>query len=311
VSNPSRGRGRHSHIVWGQNQDAPDACRAYGQRDLTHEPPPCPRRPFDRARRERLQAEMNWERAPVTPPALPVEMNSIELARKQLSNLRTSNDPPTRAAAKAAQGALTESQLALTPAETLAGDSGAYTKTLADAVKDYGAGKRARTIAGKMNLAELNLNSPVGGLDMASHGQALQRTMKQLARPINNTDVPVARKLGFNNAEVEAITRAANGNRLTHLGDVANQVIPHWAGGGAVASVLRAMGGLSVKRQVSALDSLVRSRSALASQVASHLPPQITQQLSPKTQALLTALIAADPILNKQGGQPVGQSNSY
>jgi hypothetical protein len=258
---------------------------------------------------QRLQAEMNWEKPSATPPALPVEMNNIELARKQLSKLRTSSDAPTRAAAKAAQEALTESQLSLTPAQTLTGDAGTYTKTLADAVKDYGAGKRAQTIAGKMNLAELNLNSPVGGLDMASHGQALQRTMKQLARPVNNTDVPVARKLGFNGPEVEAITRAANGNRLTHLGDVANQVIPHWAGGGAAGAVLRAMGGLDIKRQVSALDSLVRSRSALAAQVAQQMPPQVVNLMPAKTQRLLHSLMLAD--LAHQSSQPISQPNTY
>jgi hypothetical protein len=256
---------------------------------------------------QRLQAEMNWEKLPATPPALPVEMNNIELARKQLSKLRISNDPATRAAAKAAQEALTESQMALSPADTLAGNAADYTKTLRQAVGNYGAGKRAQTIEGKMNLAELNLNSPVGMLDMASSGQALQRTMKQLARPVNNTNVPIARKLGFNPEEVAAITRAANGNHLTHLGDVANQVIPHWAGGGAAASVLRAMGGLSVKRQVSALDSLVRSRSPLAAQVATQLPPQVVRQLPAKTQRILQALLVASPPLRQQMSNPIGE----
>jgi hypothetical protein len=259
---------------------------------------------------ERLQAEMNWEKPPAAPPALPIEMNNIELARKQLSALRLSSDPPTRAAAKAAQNALTESQMALSPAEVLAGNAADYTKTLREAVGNYGAGKRAQTVEGKMNLAELNLNSPVGGLDMASSGQALQRTMKQLARPVNNTNVPVARKLGFNPAEVAAITQAANGNKLTHMGDVANQVIPHWAGGGAVGSILRAMGGLSVKRQVSAVDSLVRSRSPLAAQVSAQLPPQIINQLPAKTQRLLQSLLIADQSIAQQS-QSVSQPNAY
>ena len=184
--------------------------------------------------------------------------------------------------------------------------------TLKNAIGDWAAGKRAETIQGKRNLAELNLNSPVGGLDMASSGQALQRTMKQLARPVNNTNMPVARKLGFNAGEVGAITQAANGNKLTHLGDVANQVIPHWMGGGAAGAVLRAMGGLSVKRQVSALDSLVRSRSPLAARIAQQLPPQIVQQIPSKSQRLLQAMILADPTLSQaaqQQSQPVGQPN--
>lgn len=253
---------------------------------------------------QRLQAEMNWEKLPATPPALPVEMNNIELARKQLSKLRVSNDPSTRSAAKAAQDALTESQMALSPTETLTGNAADYVKTLREAVGNYGAGKRAQTIEGKMNLAELNLNSPVGGLDMASKGQALQRTMKQLARPVNNTNVPIARKLGFNNEEVAAITRAANGNNLTHLGDVANHVIPHWMGGGVASAVLRAMGGMSVKRQVSALDSLVRSRSPLAAQVASGLPANVVNRLPARTQRLLTTARAASVPIKQLVVQP-------
>lgn len=258
---------------------------------------------------QRLQAEMNWEGIPAAPPPLPVGMSEIELARKQLSKLRMSSDPPTRAAAKAAQEALTKSQTELTAAETISGNADAYVKTIRDAIGNYGAGKRAQTLEGKMNLAELNLNSPVGALDMASHGQALQRTMKQLARPINNTNVPVARKLGFNNEEVAAVTAAANGNRLTHLGDVANQVVPHWMGGGAAASILRAMGGLGIKRQVSALNSLVLSRSPLAAQVAQQLPPQIVSQMPAKTQRLLRSLMLAE--LANQSSQQVGQPNAY
>ena len=186
-----------------------------------------------------------------------------------------------------------------------------------NAIGNYATAKNWQTLQGTRNLAELNLNSPVGGLDMASSGQALQRTMKQLARPANNTDVPIARKLGFKPDEVAAITQAANGNKLTHLGDIANQVIPHWMGGGAAGAVLRAMGGLSVKRQVIALDSLVRSRSPLAAHVASQFPPQIVSQLPAKSQRLLQALILADPTLSQvsqiaqQQGQNVSQPNAY
>jgi hypothetical protein len=186
--------------------------------------------------------------------------------------------------------------------------------TLKDAIGDWAAGKRSETIQGKRNLAELNANTPVGMLDSGAGGQALQRTMKQLARPVNNTNMPVARRLGFNNQEVAAINEAASGTKLTHAAELMDRLIP--AKLGAIpAMVARQIGGLTTKRQVSALDSLVRSRSPMASQVAAQFPPTIISQLNPKTQALLTALIAADPVLSKQASQPasqtVSQPNAY
>ena len=181
--------------------------------------------------------------------------------------------------------------------------------TLKEAIGDWAAGKRSNTLQGKMNLAALNANTPVGALDAASMGQATQRTMKQLARPINNTNMPVARKLGFNNEETAAITQAAMGNKMSHAAELLDRLIP--AKLGAIpAAVARQIGGLSTKRQVAALDSLVRSRSPLAAHVAAQLPPQITKQLSAKSQALLTAMFAANPILSQQNRSSVGQSNS-
>lgn len=181
---------------------------------------------------------------------------------------------------------------------------------LKNAIADYAAGKRSETIQGKRNLAELNSNTPAGMLDSGVGGQALQRTMKQLARPINNTNVPVARKLGFNTQEVSAINEAASGTKMTHAAELMDRLIP--AKLGAIPAMLaRQIGGLTTKRQVSALDSLVRSRSPMAAQVASQLPPPIIQQMPSKTQRLLQSLILADPVLSKQASQPVGQSSSY
>jgi len=181
--------------------------------------------------------------------------------------------------------------------------------TLKEAIGDWAAGKRSNTIQGKMNLAALNANTPVGALDAASMGQATQRTMKQLARPVNNTNMPVARKLGFNNEETAAITQAAMGNKMSHAAELLDRLIP--AKLGAIpAAVARQIGGLSTKRQISALDSLVRSRSPLAAQVAARLPPPVLQGLNPATQALLTAMFAANPILSQQSTSNVGQYNS-
>lgn len=257
---------------------------------------------------QRLQAEMNWEPVPPKPPAPPVNINDVEFIRKELSSLKTSQDASLREAARKAIASLQESQTALTPAQTLRGDAAAYTQALKNAIGDYAAGKRSQTIQGKVNLAELNANSPVGALDSGSSGQALQRTMKQLARPVNNTNVPVARKLGFNSEEIAAINKAAEGTKMQKAAELLDRLVP--AKLGAVpAAVARQIGGLTTKRQVAALDSLVRSRSPLAIQVASQLP-QAAKQLSPKTQGLLSSLIAADPILGKQLSGPIGQPSA-
>jgi hypothetical protein len=257
---------------------------------------------------QRLQAEMNWEPTPARPPAPPVEINEVELIRKQLSSMKTDTNASVREAARKAIASLQESQTALTPAQTVRGDAAAYTQTLKNAIGDYAAGKRSQTIQGKVNLAELNANSPAGALDSGTSGQALQRTMKQLARPVNNTNVPVARKLGFNGEEIAAINKAAEGTRMQKTAELLDRLVP--AKLGAIpAAVARQIGGLTTKRQVAALDSLVRSRSPLAAQVASQLP-QAVKQLSPKTQGLLSSLLASQPVLGKQLGGPIGQSGA-
>lgn len=239
---------------------------------------------------QRLQAEMNWEPIPPRPPAPPVEINEVELIRKQLSSMKTDTNPAIREAARKAIESLQESQMALTPAQTVLGDAATYTKTIRDAIANYAAGKRSQTVQGKVNLAELNSNSPVGALDSGTSGQALQRTMKQLARPVNNTNVPVARKLGFNNEEIAAINAAANGTRMQNAAEVMDRIVP--AKLAAIpAMIARQIGGMTTKRQVAALDSLVRSRSPLGAQVAAQLP-EVAGLLSPKTQAILSGSVA-------------------
>lgn len=241
---------------------------------------------------QKLQQEMNWESAPATPPAAPVEMNEVELIRKQLSSLRKSADAPTRSAAKDAQEIITRNQAALTPENTFSGDASTYAQTMQNAIGNYGAGKRQGTIQGKFNLAELNANSPVGGFDMADKGQALQRTMKQLARPVYNTNVPIARKLGFNPEETQGITDIANGSRLTSFGDLAKEHLPKPFS--VIGGIARYFGGMSLQRQANALDALVRSRSPLALDMAKNLDPAVVKRLPQRTRGILESLSAGN-----------------
>lgn len=216
-----------------------------------------------------------------------VTPKDMEVIRKSLVDLKTNMQAgPT---ARMATDAFMTKYSNLGQADLLNGTN-PFPK-LKDAIGDWAAGKRSETIQGKRNLAELHSNSPVGALDSGAMGQSLQRTMKQLARPVNNTNLPVAKKLGFNNQEVSAINDAASGTRMTNVAEMLDRLVP--ANFGAIpAMVARQIGGLTTKRQVSALDSLVRSRSPLAAQVAAQLPPQIVQKLDVKTQGLLSALLA-------------------
>jgi hypothetical protein len=253
-----------------------------------------------------------------------VEMNEIENVRKQLSKLRMSPDASTREAAKKAQEVLTKNQMAITSGDVIAGDAPLYSKTMQEAVGNYGAGKRSAVVTGKQELAELNAGTAGSG---ANEDNALRQAMKQLARPINNTDVPVAKRLGFNDPEIAAIKGAATGtaagNTARYLGKLAPTGSVSGALGGGAGYALggpvgaiglpaagylaKKIGDLSTKRAVAAVDSLVRSRSPLAAQVASQLPPQVIQQLPAKTQRLLQGLILADPILANQPRQAIGQ----
>jgi hypothetical protein len=252
-------------------------------------------------------------------PANPVPMNEIENVRKQLSELRMSPDPTTRAAAKTALEKLTERQQALSPADVVSGDANAYASTMREAVGNYGAGKRSLVVRGKQDLADLNAGTAGSG---ANVDNATRQAIKQLARPINNTNVPVAKRLGFNDAEIEAIKNAATGttigNAARYLGKAAPTGIVsaamaggagHLAGGpiGAVALpaagyIAKKIGDLSTKRAVAALDAMVRSRSPLAAQVAVQLPPRVVQQLPKKSAAILAASQLGAAVRQQQQG---------
>lgn len=261
--------------------------------------------------------------SPGLPPTA-VDMNEIENVRKQLSKLRMSPDASTREAAKTAQLVLTKNQAGLTAADVIAGDAPLYSKTIQDAVGNYGAGKRSAIITGKQDLATLNAGTAGAG---GNDDNALRQALKQLARPINNTNVPVAKKLGFNDAETSTIRQGAMGtpvgNTARYLGKLAptgsvSGVLSAGAGYGAAGPlgavalpaagyIAKKIGDLSTKRAVAAIDSLVRSRSPLAAQVAAQLPPQIVQQLPAKTQRILQALTVAAPPLRQQMTQPIRQ----
>jgi hypothetical protein len=266
----------------------------------------------------------NLSASPVGLPPVAVDMNEIENVRKQLSKLRMSPDASTREAAKRAQEVLTKNQMGLTAADTLSGDAPLYSKTMQDAVGNYGAGKRSAVVTGKQDLAALNAGTAGSG---ANDDNALRQAMKQLARPINNTNVPAGKRLGFNDAEIESARLAAMGtpvgNTARYVGKLAptgsvSGVLSAGAGYGAagpmgavalpaVGYLAKKIGDMSTKSAVKSLDFLVRSRSPLAAQVAAQLPPQVVAQLPTKSQRILQNLAIAAPPIRQQISQPVGQ----
>lgn len=242
----------------------------------------------------------------------PVTTNEMESIRKALVNSKMNPDGSVRSAAKMATDQLLKEQGALTPTQVLSGNAADYNETLNNAIGNYAAGKRSNTVMGKAALGQLNADTAGSGgnLDNAS-----RQAIKQLVRPINNDIVPQAKRLGFNDAEIAQMNQAARGtvtgNIARYLGKAAPTGIVSLAGGagggfavggpmGAVAApvagyVAKKIGDLSTKRAIAALDSLVRSRSPLATDVAARLPI-VTKQLSAPTAALLSGMMASSSL---------------
>jgi hypothetical protein len=259
-----------------------------------------------------------------------VTTKDMEVIRKNLVDQKTSINPSVSNAARQATNSFMEKYSNFGANDLLHGQN--PFPTLKNAIGDWAAGKRSNTVMGKVDLANLNAGTAGSG---ANIDNAMRQAVKQLARPQNNTNVPVAKRLGFNNQEIDAIKQAATGTLTGNVARYIGKAAPtgivsgaltgtagHAVGGpiGAVALpavgyVAKKIGDLSTKRAVSALDSLVRSRSPLAAQVAAQLPPQIVNQLPPKTQRILQTLTIAAPTVRQQisqsVGQPIGQSNGY
>lgn len=236
-----------------------------------------------------------------------VTPRDLEVIRKNLVAEKTNLDRSTAAAARKATDDFMSRYAGMGEGDLLSGSN--PFPTLKDAVGNWAAGKRSAAVTGKRDLAELNAGTAGSG---ANEDNALRQAMKQLARPVNNTNTPVAKRLGFNDQEVASIKDVAMGttvgNTARWLGKAAPTGIVSGAGAagiggfaagpvGAVALpasgyVAKKIGDLSTKRQVAALDSLVRSRSPLAMEVAAQLP-DVAALLPPRSRALLSGIVPA------------------
>lgn len=236
-----------------------------------------------------------------------VDLKEIEVIRKNLVNSKISPDGSIRNAAKTAASDLMEGISKLTPADVVSGDASKTTGLLKDAIGNWAAGKRSNTVMGKAALAELNAATAGSGANIDNNSR---QAIKQLIRPINNDIVPKAARMGFNEAEIAAMNDVARGtmfgNAARYIGKAAPTGIVsgamssgagHLAGGpiGAVALpavgwIAKKIGDLSTQQGINALDSLVRSRSPLAAQVAAKLPAEVVENLPKKSKELLNAM---------------------
>lgn len=247
-------------------------------------------------------------------PPTAVPMNEVEFLRQELSKLRMSADSNVRGAASEALRVLNKKQAALTAADAVSGDAALYSKTIRDAVGDYGAGRRSQVVTGKQDWADLSTATAGSGANGDNRGR---QTIAQLNRPLPNTNVPAGRRLGFNDAELAAAERVSKGgvigNTARYIGKLApTGSVSAFMGAGAgygaagpagavalpaVGYIAKKIGDMSTKRAIAELDALVRSRSPLAQQVAASLPPAIVQGLPVKTKLLL-GVSAFQPIVS-------------
>jgi len=251
-----------------------------------------------------------------------VTPKDMETIRKNLVTAKMDMDGGTRAAAQQATDSFMVKYGSMGQADLVNGSN--PFGELKAAIGNYAAGKRSNTVMGKAALGDLNAATAGSG---ANEDNALRQAIKQLVRPVNNDIVPKAARLGFNEAEIAGLNQVARGtaagNAARYIGKMAptgsvSGVLSGGAGYAAAgpmgAVVLPAagyaakkIGDLSTKKAVAAVDALIRSRSPLAAHVAAQLPPAVIQQLPPQTRALLTAMIAADPVLSQR--QNVSQPN--
>lgn len=204
----------------------------------------------------------------------------------------------------------------LQQADLLAGNAAAANTRLQTARQDWGAYKRAQNVQTLAANAEINAAS-------ANSGANIQNATKQAFKPTLKNNA--AKAVGYNDQEIAAlndivrgtwtgsVARAA-GNLLGGgggLGMLASGAVGYHEGGvggaiaaGAAGRGLKMIGNRSTLNAVARLDRMLRARSPEAIRIAAQ-NPQIAQHLPPAAIQRLQALIAANPILSQQLGQPV------
>jgi hypothetical protein len=250
------------------------------------------------------------------------DLDSVRQVLRNLGKERDAQGQLTRQAVSANRAArhIDDFLPNLNQADLLAGDATRANELLADARRNWNQYKKGQEVERLLGNAQLNAAS-------ANSGANIQNATKQAFKPLLRNNEAKARSMGFNDEEVAALNQVvrgtwagsaarAAGNLLGGgggLGMLASGAAGYEAGGpaGAIAAGLagrglKMVGNASTMRAVRDLDRLVRSNSPVAIRVAAQ-NPQLAQQLPAGSLRVLTAMIAANPALRQQMGQPVGQ----
>lgn len=253
-------------------------------------------------------------KTPLGPTAKIADVQSVRTALGKVAG-NFANPTEQAAASKAISGI--DNYLAnLKPFDVAKGDAQGAAAILNDAKGNYSAMKRATRFDDAEYRAELNTASAHSGGNI---NNATRQALKSIL-------LSPSKSRGFNADELaqmeQVVKGTATGNVMRRVGKLLSTSGMHGGNviaGSAVAApfthgaslALPAIGmaakkiaDMSTGKAVRALDEMIRSRSPLAAQVAAQ-NPQIVQKLPSYSAGLLSAMVAADPILSQQSAQPV------
>jgi len=248
----------------------------------------------------------------VPPNVASVKVADIDNARRALGNLAKEVDAigqPTTEAAAATRAIehIDDFLPNLRQADLLAGDARRANAILSDARGDWGAARRAETVANAVERADLNAA-------VANSGQNIDNATRQRIKGILQN--PKLRA-GFSPAEQLQMHQIARGTVVGNLSRAVGNLLGGGGGLGAVVSAAagahalgpaglvaplagfaaKKVGNASTARGVAALDEMVRARSPLA-RAAVAAQPAAVPQLTPMQQRLIAAALGV------QSGRP-------
>lgn len=234
----------------------------------------------------------------------PVTVADIDSVRKALGQVGKSGIPTADSvAANKAIAHLDDFLPNLNQSDLLAGDATAANRIMQDARGNWAAAKRSNMLTDKIDAAELQAAS-------ANSGHNLENALRQRMRSVL-TSPKLSRGLSSDErSAIEAFVRGGPvSNVVRHIGNYLGgggglgHLVTTGAGAavagvpGAIAApaaglALRAISNMTATAKVRALDTLLRSRSPLALQVAQQLPPQLVRSLPKQSAAILAAMSA-------------------
>ncbi len=239
----------------------------------------------------------------------PVNIDELQTLRSQLGKAGLSNDAMTRQIAQDAQSHLDDFIGNIKPEQVLSGDATKAVDLLKSARGDWAAQRRAQTVAGRIELGDLNTDTMTTG-----NPNAGRQAIKSVLRPDMNGRTQASRR-GFDRPEQDFMRNIVGGNTLGNalrfIGG--NALVPGSAAGAGIGAAIatgdprylalagagygaRRLAGAVTKRQERLLDEMVRSRSPLARDTYRITPP-VTRLTTGATGTLLGLRPGMNPLL--------------